>query len=114
MGAWESAKRLLVLPHGGSVRMFGIAATSGRYERRTVRRLSTWSREYLREAAIADLGCAVLGVFTRFAAGKRLHQQRAGGRRLLSAAAVGHEANVADLVQELGRDPYDGPTGFRR
>jgi len=53
-------------------------------------------------------------VFTRFAAGKRLHQQRAGGRRLLSAAAVGHEANVADLVQELGRDPYDGPTGFRR
>lgn len=109
----------MVLPHGGSVRMFGIAATSGRYERRTARRLSTWTREYLREAAIADLGCAdlgcaVLGVFTRFAAGKRLHQQRAGGRRLLSAAAVGHEANVADLVQELGRDPYDGPTGFRR
>jgi len=52
-----------VLPHGGSVRMFGIAATSGRYERRTARRLSIWTREYLREAAVVDLGCAVLGVF---------------------------------------------------
>ena len=45
------------------MRMFGIAATSGRYERRTARRLSTWTRDYLREVALADLGCAVLGVF---------------------------------------------------
>ncbi len=43
--------------------MFGIAATSGRYERRTARRLSTWTREYLREVALADLGCAIVGVF---------------------------------------------------
>ena len=43
--------------------MFGIAATSGRYERRTARGLSTWTREYLRVVALADLGCAVLGVF---------------------------------------------------
>jgi hypothetical protein len=43
--------------------MFGIAAKSGRYERRTPRRLSTWTREYLREVALADLGCAVVGVF---------------------------------------------------
>ena len=43
--------------------MFGIAATSGRFERRTARRLSTWTRDYLREVALADLGCAVLGVF---------------------------------------------------
>ena len=27
------------------------------------RRLSTWTREYLREVALADLGCAVVGVF---------------------------------------------------
>ena len=25
--------------------------------------LSTWTRDYLREVALADLGCAVLGVF---------------------------------------------------
>ena len=44
--------------------MFGIAATrSGRFERRASRRLSTWTRDYLREVALADLGCAVLGVF---------------------------------------------------
>jgi hypothetical protein len=43
--------------------MFGIAVTSGRYERRTARGPSTWTRDYLREVALADLGCAVLGVF---------------------------------------------------
>jgi exopolysaccharide biosynthesis polyprenyl glycosylphosphotransferase len=43
--------------------MFGIAATRGRFERRTARRLSTWTRYYLREVALVDLGCAVLGVF---------------------------------------------------
>jgi len=43
--------------------MFGIATTSGRFERRTARRLSTWSRDYLRGVALADLGCAAVGVF---------------------------------------------------
>jgi exopolysaccharide biosynthesis polyprenyl glycosylphosphotransferase len=43
--------------------MFGVAATGGRIERRTARRLSTWTRDYLRQVALADLGCAVLGVF---------------------------------------------------
>jgi exopolysaccharide biosynthesis polyprenyl glycosylphosphotransferase len=43
--------------------MFGIATSSGRYERRTARRVSTWTRDYLREVALADLGCAVVGVF---------------------------------------------------
>ncbi len=52
-----------MLPAGGSVRMFDVAATSDRLERRTARRLSTWTRDYLREVALADLGCAVLGVF---------------------------------------------------
>ena len=51
-----------MLPAGGSVRMFGVAATRGHYERRTARP-STWTRDYLRGAALADLGCAVLGVF---------------------------------------------------
>ena len=43
--------------------MFGVAATGGRIERRAARRLSTWTRDYLREVALADLGCAVVGVF---------------------------------------------------
>ena len=43
--------------------MFGVAATGGRIERRATRRLSTWTRDYLRQVALADLGCAVVGVF---------------------------------------------------
>ena len=43
--------------------MFGVAATGGRVERRAARRLSTWTRDYLREVALADLGCGVVGVF---------------------------------------------------
>ena len=41
--------------------MFGVAATGGRIERRAVRRLSSWTRDYLRAVALADLGCAELG-----------------------------------------------------
>jgi len=43
--------------------MFGVAATGGRIERRAPRRLTTWTRDYLRKVALADLGCAVVGVF---------------------------------------------------
>src|SRR5437016_4639725 len=43
--------------------MFGVAATGGTIERRVPRRPSTWTRDYLREVALADLGCAVVGVF---------------------------------------------------
>ena len=43
--------------------MFGVAATGGKIERRAARRLSTWTRDYLRQVALADLGCAVVGVF---------------------------------------------------
>ena len=43
--------------------MFGVAATGGRIERRAPRRLSTWTRDYLRKVALADFGCAVVGVF---------------------------------------------------
>ena len=43
--------------------MFGMATESGRFEGRTVKRPSTWTRVYLRDAAIVDFGCAVVGVF---------------------------------------------------
>src|SRR5690242_8918554 len=49
--------------HGGSVRMFGVAAAGGRIERRANKRLSNWTRDYLRQVALADFGCAVVGVF---------------------------------------------------
>ena len=80
--------------------MFGIAATrSGRFERRTARRLSTWTRDYLREVALVDLGCAVLGVFVaaqiRFGndvtstyAGPEPGPARALGRRLVAGRRV--------------------------
>jgi exopolysaccharide biosynthesis polyprenyl glycosylphosphotransferase len=38
-------------------------AVGSRDERQTVRHISAWEREYLRRAALADLGCAVIGVF---------------------------------------------------
>jgi exopolysaccharide biosynthesis polyprenyl glycosylphosphotransferase len=181
--------------------MSGFAVARGRYDPRVVRRVSGWARYYLRRAALADFGCAILGVFaaaqlrfgngvtgtylalslalpvlwigavwlaggydvrfigtgsdefrkvlnagvgltaaialfsyainlelsrayvlialpsttlfdlvTRFIIRKRLHQQRAAGHCLLSVVAVGHEAAVANLVEELGRDRYHGLT----
>jgi exopolysaccharide biosynthesis polyprenyl glycosylphosphotransferase len=180
---------------------FGFAIARDRYEPRLVRHASGWARRYLRRAALADFGCAILGVFAaaqlrfgdnvtgtyialslalpvlwigalwlsggydvrfigtgsdefrkvlnagvsltaaialfsytvnldlsrayviialptttmldlfaRYAIRKRLHQQRAAGRCLLSVVAVGHQAAVADLVRELGRDRYHGLT----
>jgi exopolysaccharide biosynthesis polyprenyl glycosylphosphotransferase len=52
-----------MLSVGGSVRMFGIATTRGGYDMQASRRVSVWTKDYLREVALADLGCAVLGVF---------------------------------------------------
>ena len=43
--------------------MVGVAETGDMVERRAARRLSTWSRDYLREVALADLACGVVGVF---------------------------------------------------
>jgi exopolysaccharide biosynthesis polyprenyl glycosylphosphotransferase len=43
--------------------MFGVAETGDRIEPRAARRLSTWSRDYLREVALADLACGVVGGF---------------------------------------------------
>ena len=60
--AWEVQSDLCAA-HGGSVRMFDVAAASDRYQRRAAGRSSTWTKEYRREVAFADLGCAVVGVF---------------------------------------------------
>jgi exopolysaccharide biosynthesis polyprenyl glycosylphosphotransferase len=183
------------------MRMSGFAVARGRYDPQVVRRVSAWARYYLRRAALADFGCAILGVFvaaqlrfgngvtgtyialslalpvlwigavwlaggydvrfigtgsdefrkvlnagvgltaaialfsyainlelsrayvlialpsttvfdlvTRLTIRKRLHHQRGLGRYLLSVVAVGHEAAVANLVKELGRDRYHGLT----
>jgi exopolysaccharide biosynthesis polyprenyl glycosylphosphotransferase len=43
--------------------MSGFAVTRERYERQIVRRSSAWAKDYLRRAAVVDLGCAILGVF---------------------------------------------------
>jgi exopolysaccharide biosynthesis polyprenyl glycosylphosphotransferase len=43
--------------------MSGFAVARDRYDRRVIRRVSGWAREYLRRAALVDLGCAILGVF---------------------------------------------------
>ena len=43
--------------------MFGIAVTRSRYDRQASRRPSAWTRDYLRKAAVADFGCAIVGVF---------------------------------------------------
>jgi exopolysaccharide biosynthesis polyprenyl glycosylphosphotransferase len=52
----------------------------------------------------------MLDLVTRFTIRKQLHRQRDAGRCLLSVVAAGHEAAVADLVKELGRDRYHGLT----
>ncbi len=43
--------------------MSGYAAVRGRYGHRTTSGTSAWAKDYLRRAALADLGCAVVGVF---------------------------------------------------
>ncbi|MGH3217588.1 MAG: sugar transferase [Streptosporangiaceae bacterium] len=57
---------------------------------------------------IAMPSVTMLDLIARYTIRKRLHGQRAAGRCLLSVVAVGHEASVAELVTELGRDRYHG------
>jgi exopolysaccharide biosynthesis polyprenyl glycosylphosphotransferase len=59
---------------------------------------------------IALPSATLLDLITRFTIRKQLHRQRAVGRCMFSVVAVGHEAAVADLVKELGRDRYHGLT----
>ena len=54
---------LLGAARGGWVRMSGFAVAGDRYDRQAVRRVSGWARDYLRKAALADFGCAIIGVF---------------------------------------------------
>jgi exopolysaccharide biosynthesis polyprenyl glycosylphosphotransferase len=61
--AWEAPGMPSGATHWGSVRMFGVAASGGKIERRAAGRPSTWTKDYLRQVALADLGCAVVGVF---------------------------------------------------
>jgi hypothetical protein len=42
--------------------MSGAAIGRDGYEHVVARRLSRWTRDYLRKAALADLGCVVLGI----------------------------------------------------
>jgi hypothetical protein len=43
--------------------MSGYVVVRDRYGRRTTSNASTWAKDYLRRLALADLGCAVVGVF---------------------------------------------------
>ena len=43
--------------------MFDVAATSSLLERSAVSRMSVWTKQYLRDVAFADLGCAVFAAF---------------------------------------------------
>jgi exopolysaccharide biosynthesis polyprenyl glycosylphosphotransferase len=43
--------------------MFGVTATRGRYDPQAARRVTDWPKDYLRRAAVADLGCAAVAVF---------------------------------------------------
>src|ERR1700739_3057333 len=54
---------MLGAARGGWERMSGFAITRESYGRQGIRRSSGWAKDYLRKAAVVDLGCAVLGVF---------------------------------------------------
>ena len=54
---------MLGAARGGWEHMSDFAITRERYGRQGVRTSSSWAKEYLRKAAVVDLGCAVLGVF---------------------------------------------------
>jgi exopolysaccharide biosynthesis polyprenyl glycosylphosphotransferase len=43
--------------------MSGYAALRGRYRRQTASTTSAWAKDYLRRAALADFGCAILATF---------------------------------------------------
>src|SRR5580658_9063095 len=49
--------------HQRGVCMSGGAIIRGLYARQTKSRISIWTKDYLRKAAIADLSCASAGVF---------------------------------------------------
>ena len=62
MGAWE-VPSMMGAAHGGWVRMSGFVVTRDRYGRQSARRSAAWAKDYLRRAAVVDLGCAIVAVF---------------------------------------------------
>ena len=62
MGAWE-VPTVLGAAHGGWVRMSDFVITRDRSGREGTRRSSAWAKDYLRWAAVVDLGCATAAVF---------------------------------------------------
>jgi exopolysaccharide biosynthesis polyprenyl glycosylphosphotransferase len=63
------------------------------------------SRFYL---LVSMPGVTALGLLARYVKRKRLHRKRGLGQCMSSVVAVGYEAAVADLVNELRRDSYHG------
>jgi exopolysaccharide biosynthesis polyprenyl glycosylphosphotransferase len=65
------------------------------------------SRSYV----LMAMPCAVgIDLVARYALRKRLHRMRDSGSCMRRAVAVGHPQAVADLVNELRREPYHGLT----
>ena len=50
-------------PRGVGYACLGLLLLVGGTIRQVARRVSGWARDYLRRAALADFGCAILGVF---------------------------------------------------
>jgi hypothetical protein len=80
------------------------ADVCGIYDPQVVRHVPSWARLHLRRGAL----------LTHHVNRKRPHRQRVVGRCLLSVVVVGHEADVADLVMEPGRDDYHKLADLRR
>ena len=91
---WErgTVPSMLGAARGGWVRMSGFAVARERYDRQAVRRVSGWARDYLRRAALADFGCAILGVFV--AAQLRFGNDVTGTYVALSLALAGALASA--------------------
>ena len=73
--------------HGGKVRMSDFAVVRDSVARQATSSASTWSKDYLRRAALADLGCVVVGVFV--AAQLRFGEHVTGTYVALSLALPG-------------------------
>jgi hypothetical protein len=109
--------------------MSGFVVVRDRYDGRAIRRASGWTRDYLRRAALADLGCAILGVFAaaqlRFcrnvtgtcialslAVRKRL--RLTGLWRVTGRSGVSQEATRLDLSYAKNWSLARRPADFRR
>jgi exopolysaccharide biosynthesis polyprenyl glycosylphosphotransferase len=67
--------------------------------------------EVSRSYVLMAMPCAVgIDLVARYALRKRLHRLRDSGACMRRAVAVGHPQAVADLVNELRREPYHGLT----